>query len=135
MNAGVWDADLSGLDSWEAVDAYRDLLLAAERGTGEAADHAVQLLGLESVISRWIDRRVTVSIHRALVAGASTDQVAAVAGIDVCEVAARWRAWAHGQRLLAARCPGLGLSEAGCRRVAAALEAATGGGDVPVHTG
>jgi hypothetical protein len=132
VNAGVW-GDLSGLDSWEAVDAYRDLLLAAELGTGEAADRAVVLLGLESVISRWIDRRVMVSIHRALVAGAGADQVAAVAGIDVCEVAARWRAWAHGQRLLAARCPGLG--EAGCRRIAAALEAATGGGDVPVHTG
>jgi hypothetical protein len=135
VNAAAWDAGLSGLDSWEAVDAYRDLLLAAEQGTGEAADRAVALLGLESVISRWIDRRAMVSIHHALVAGAGADQVAAVAGIGVCEVAARWRAWAHGQRLLAARCPGLGLSEAGYRRVAAALEAVTGGGDMPVRAG
>ena len=135
MNAGVWDADLSGLDSWEAVDAYRGLLLATEPGTGDAAGRAVQLLGLESVISRWIDRRVMAGIHRALAARADPGQVAAAAGTDVCEIAAGWRAWAHGQRLLAAQCPGLGLGEAAYRRVAAALEAATGCGDVPVHTG
>lgn len=131
----AWDADLRGLDSWEAVDSCRDLLLAADPGTGDAADRAVRLLGLESVISRWIDRRVLAGIHRALAAGADPGQVAVAADTSVREVAARWRGWAHGQRLLGVQCPGLGLGEPAYRRVAAALEAATGGGDVPVHAG
>jgi hypothetical protein len=127
------DADLRGLDSWEAVDAYRELVLAGVPGICDDAARAVRLLRLEAVISAWIGRRVMVSIHRALAAGADPGGVAAAAGTSLQEIAARWKEWAQGQRLLEARCPGLGLDAALCMHIAAVLDMAGPDADAWVH--
>ena len=136
MSAGAGaarDADLRGLDSWEAVDAYRELLLAGVPGSCDDAAHAVRLLRLEAVISEWIGRRVMISVHRALAAGADPAGVAAAAGTSLQEVSAWWQEWARGQRLLEARCPGLGLDAALCRPIAAVLGTAVPDADASVH--
>lgn len=136
MSAGVGaarDADLRGLDSWEAVDAYRELLLAGVPGICDDAVHAVRLLRLEAVISEWIGRRVMISIHRALAAGADPAGVAAAAGTSPQEVCARWQERAREQQMLEARCPGRGLDAAWCRHVAAVLGTAVADADASVH--
>jgi hypothetical protein len=127
------DAVLHGLDSWEAVDAYRELLLAGVPGIGDDAVHAVRLLRLESVISEWIGRRVRISIHRALAARADPAAVAEAAGTSLREISAWWQEWAGGQRLLEARCPGLGLDAALCKHIAAVLDTAMPDADASIH--
>jgi hypothetical protein len=134
VSAGV-DAARRGLDSWEAVDACRELLLAGEPGIRGDAVHAVRLSRVEAMILEWIGRGVMAGIHRALAAGADPARVAAAAGTSLREISAGWRTWAQEQLLLEARCPGLGLDAALYRQIAAVLDTAVPDADVPAHAG
>jgi hypothetical protein len=80
-------------------------------------------LGWETVIADGMRVSAVISIHRALVAGASVGVVAHVLGTSPTEVAERWRGWAEGQLRLSTQCPGLGVGRREYDQVAAVLRA------------
>jgi hypothetical protein len=122
---------ISDLGEWAAMDAYRAAFAAASAeelvGGGSAVYH-VRQAALETVIADRMRIRAVISIHRALLAGASMDEIAHVLGSSRADVAQRWRSWADGQRALRAQYPGLGLGLGEYERVAALVENASGDG-------
>ena len=108
----------------EAIDAYYAGVLQSVAVELAGADDAGYWLGqvaLESVIAQRMAARAVVSIHRALLAGATLAQAADAAGMTCAEAAGRWRSWADGQRQLRRQVPGLGLSEREYLRAVAAV--------------
>lgn len=101
------------------VEAYFDAELAGDDSAGWWLRQAAR----ESVIAARMSARAAVSVHRALLAGATLAQVADAAGVSNAEAAERWRSWADGQRELARQLPGLGISERDYRLAAAAVSA------------
>lgn len=122
---------------WEAMDAYQAAFAAATAeelaGQGGAAYH-VRQVALETVIAEGMRVWAVISIHCALLAGASVGEVAHVLGSSPAEVAERWRGWADGQLRLNTQCPGLGVGRREYDQVAAALRAGSsvGGTDEEV---
>ncbi|MGH9120152.1 MAG: hypothetical protein ACRD0A_20475 [Acidimicrobiales bacterium] len=131
MTAPVSSAGLRA-ERWvrfESVDASAFDLARywAERMIWPATPTRSDLLHELAVMSRladWLWRWQPLLVHRAVLAGADADQVAAAVGAEVSAVAARWRRWAEGQRRLydtswsATR---VGLSPVDQARVAAVL--------------
>ena len=103
----------------ETVEAYFDAELAGDGSAGWWLRQAAR----ESVIAARMAARAAVSVHRALLAGATLAQVADAAGVSRAEAAERWRSWADGQRELARQVPGLGVSERDYQRAAAVISA------------
>lgn len=119
--------EVRGLGTWQAMAVYRAAFTAARAaelaGDGQPAYH-VRQASLELVIAERMRTNAAISIHRAVLAGASVDELAHAVGVSVGEVTERWRAWAEEQRSLNADCPGVGVSEErDYARVAAALQA------------
>jgi len=52
-----------------------------------------------TVAAEWLTRWQPVSVHRALLAGATPDQVADAAGTSVGGMYEQWKQWADGQPL------------------------------------
>ena len=102
----------------EMVDSYFAGELAGDGGPG-------WLLRQAALAARMAARAV-VSMHRALLAGASLAQVADAAGASSAEAARRWKSWADGQRELGRQVPGLGVSERDYLRAAAVIGADPG---------
>jgi hypothetical protein len=50
-----------------------------------------------TVAAEWLTRWQPVSVHRALLAGATPDQVADAAGTSVGGMYEQWKQWADGQ--------------------------------------
>jgi hypothetical protein len=126
-------AGLGGdLGLWEAVDAYQRAVdaasVAALTGGGDAGFH-LRLAALEAVIERRMAVYAVVSIHRALLAGASMTQIAQATGLSQDQVAARWAAWAEGQVRLGEH-TGLGMTRQEYHRAAAITGVALPGGAV-----
>jgi hypothetical protein len=123
-NNDITSCDMRDLGVWEAMDAYQVAFAAATvaelAGQGGAAYH-VRQAALETVMADQLRVCAVISIHRALLAGASVGEVAHVLGRSPAEVAVRWRNWADGQLRLNAQCPGLGVGRREYDRVAAAL--------------
>jgi hypothetical protein len=123
------------LDAWAAMDAYRAAFAAA--GAGEllgrgGAAYYVRQAALESVIADRMRVYAVISIHRAVLAGVSVQELTHVLGTSRADIAQRWRGWADGQLRLNSQCPGLGLGRREYEQVAAVLEAsASGGGAAP----
>jgi hypothetical protein len=108
----------------EAVDAYCAGIaesVAVELAGADDAGYWLGQAGLESVIAQRMAARAVLSMHRALLAGATLAQVADAAGMTCAEAAGRWRSWADGQRQLGRQVPGLGLGEQEYLRAAAAV--------------
>ena len=82
-----------------------------ELAGGGSTGWLLRQVTLESAIAARMAARAVVSIHRALLAGATLAQVADAAGLSSTEAARRWKSWADGQRELARQVPGLGISE------------------------
>jgi hypothetical protein len=127
------------LGEWEAMDAYRAVLTMTTvdeliGGAGRAGYYLRQA-ALETVIARRMLVGATIRIHRALLTGASVDEIAHVLGTGPAEVAECWRSWAEGPVLLNAHCGGLGLSQREYDRAVAAIGAASCGEDTGEHTG
>jgi hypothetical protein len=120
-----------GVGVWVAMDAYQAAFAAATAeelaGQGGAAYH-VRQVALETVIAEGMRVCAVISMHRALLAGASVGEVAHVVGSSPAEVAERWRGWADGQLRLNAQCPGLGVGRREYDQVAAALRAGSSAG-------
>ncbi|WP_428962596.1 hypothetical protein [Micromonospora fluostatini] len=84
-------------------------------------------LAVMSALAHWLTSWMPITMHQALTAGATVDQVAAAAGVAVDQVAERWRTWADGQVALREQTNGtLGLAAADRDRVAAILAAGVG---------
>jgi hypothetical protein len=113
----------------EAVDVYYAGIaesVAVELAGADDAGYWLGQVALESVIAQRMADLAVVSMHRALLAGATLAQVADAAGMTCAGAAERWRSWADGQRQLKRQVPGLGLSERDYLRAAAAAGARTG---------
>jgi hypothetical protein len=110
----------------EAIEAWYDGLAAEGAGElagGGSAGHWLRQAALESLIAQRMAAWAVVSIHRALLAGATLPQAADAAGITCAQAAERWRSWADGQRQLRRQVPGLGLGEDDYLRAASVIEA------------
>ena len=62
------------------------------------AEHHLEELALMTVAAEWLTRWQPISMHRALLAGATPDQVADAAGTSVQAMYEQWKQWADGQR-------------------------------------
>lgn len=116
----------------EAYFAGLDAASAAELAGGGSAGWLLEQAALESAIAARMAARAVVSMHRALLAGATLAQAAAAAGVTSAEAARRWRSWAEGQCELARQVRGLVVSERDYRRVAGVIAADLAGSG---HTG
>jgi hypothetical protein len=108
---------------WEAVDACRAAVgtaTAAELLGGGSAEFYLDLAAVETAIARRAAVHAVISIHRALLAGASVRQIADVTGLSPDQVAARWAEWADGQVRLRER-TGTGMAGEEHGRAAAVL--------------
>ena len=98
------DADL--LPVYEVVDRWlhREPAFLHE----DEPEHHLEELALMTVAAEWLTRWQPISMHRALLAGATPDQVAEAAGTSVRGMYEQWKQWADGQRrsLIAGR-PGV----------------------------
>ncbi len=61
-------------------------------------EHHLEELALMTVAAEWLTRWQPISMHRALLAGATPDQVADAAGTSMRGVYEQWKQWADGQR-------------------------------------
>ena len=88
-------------------------------------EHHLEELALMTVAAEWLTRWQPISMHRALLAGATPDQVAEAAGTSVRGMYEQWKQWADGQRhsLIAGR---PGVTEEAYKEVRARF-VATGG--------
>ncbi|MGH3500942.1 MAG: hypothetical protein ACRDQA_08620 [Nocardioidaceae bacterium] len=99
---------VTSFDAAEAMNAYElaswwgDRLGLPHAEDREAADELCEL-AVMSALRAWLGRWQPIHIHRAILAGASLAEVAEAMGVDPVAVAARWRAWADGQRQLVIR--------------------------------
>jgi hypothetical protein len=123
---GPAGAGLAGdLGLWEAVALLQDAVGAAsvaELTGGGSAGWYLRRAALEAVIERRIVAHAVISIHRALLAGATVPQIAQATGLSRGQVAARWAAWAGGQVRLGERA-GAGMAPQEYQRAAAAITA------------
>ena len=67
-------------------------------GAQHEPEHHLDELALMTVLAEWLTRWQPISMHRALLAGATPDQVAEAAGTSVRGVYELWKQWADGQR-------------------------------------
>ena len=74
----------------------------------DGPEHHLEELALMTVAAEWLTRWQPISMHRALLAGATPEQVAEAAGTSVRAMYEQWKQWADGQRrsLIAGR-PGV----------------------------
>jgi hypothetical protein len=81
-------------------------------------EHHLEELALMTVSAEWLTRWQPIAMHRALLAGATPDQVAEAAGTSVRGVYEQWKKWADGQRhsIIAGR-PGVAEEECAVVRV------------------
>jgi hypothetical protein len=89
-------ADL--LSPYDAIERWRTLAPAALH-LGEP-EHHLEDLALMTVAAQWLTRWQPISIHRAILAGATPVQVCAAAGAGLPEVFDRWQCWVEVQRHL-----------------------------------
>ena len=71
-------------------------------------EHHLEELALMTASAEWLTRWQPISMHRALLAGATPDQVAEAAGTSVRRMYEQWKQWADGQAPLADRGPSRG---------------------------
>lgn len=91
-------------------------------------DELAEVAVMSGLIHRLTSWR-PIHIHRAILAGAGVDQVAAAFGGTVSGVADAWASWAEGQRNLRRREGRWGVSDDEYERVAAVFAAVRRGGD------
>ena len=62
------------------------------------SEHHLEELALMTVAAEWLTRWQPLSMHRALLAGATPEQVAEAAGTSVRAMHKQWKQWVDGQR-------------------------------------
>jgi hypothetical protein len=86
------------LNPYEAVDRWRRLEPAALHA--DEPEHHLEELALMTVAAEWLTRWQPISVHRAILAGATPGQVSDAAGMSVRDVYERWQKWADTGRVL-----------------------------------
>src|ERR1700755_2518649 len=76
---------------------------------GRGAEHDLDEVATMSVLADRFRGWIPLGMHRAMLHGASLNQVAAAAGVAPVEAAAMWREWADGQLHLRTTPAGAGL--------------------------
>jgi hypothetical protein len=117
-------------DQAEELGAYRLAALWADRmswpmpGRSTATDELADLACM-SALARWLERWQAIPIHRAILAGAHPEAVAAARGGTVEDAFTCWHAWAAGQRRPVGECSQLGISDEDYDTVSQAFETAS----------
>lgn len=88
------EADL--LPPCDVIDRWRNHESAALH-EGEP-EHHLEELALMTVAAEWLTRWQPISIHRAILAGATPAQVSEAVGMSVRDAYERWQRWAEVQR-------------------------------------
>jgi hypothetical protein len=90
--------DADRLPVYEVVEhwLHRDPAFSREHDP----EHHLEELALMTVAAEWLTLWQPISMHRAILAGATPDQVAAAAGLSVSEAFEQWECWADDQRRL-----------------------------------
>lgn len=84
------------LTAYDAIERWRQHEPAALHL--DESEHQLEELALMTVCAEWLIRWAPISMHRAILAGASPAQVADAAGVSVRDVYERWEKWADVQR-------------------------------------
>jgi hypothetical protein len=87
--------DAEALNPFDLARLWGDRLAWPLNG---AASDEVAELACMSALARWLDRWQPIHIHRAVLAGAEPEGVAAALGGSVAEAFGCWHRWAAGQR-------------------------------------
>ncbi|WP_163511396.1 hypothetical protein [Fodinicola acaciae] len=119
------------LDAVDGMSPFKLAQLWGDRTAWELAGYRsvaeeLEELAVMSTLVSWLVRWSPITMHRALLAGATVEQVAAAAGDTVAAVAERWQRWAAGQRHLNQTNQKFGMPPAEYDKVAELLAAALG---------
>lgn len=68
--------------------------------TVRTVEHDLDEVAVMAALASWLRRWLPISMHRALLRGASIEEVAAAAGVEFREATRMWREWSDGQRSL-----------------------------------
>lgn len=68
-------------------------------------EHDLDEVAVMAALAAWLRRWLPISMHRALLRGASIEEVAAAAGVEFREATRMWREWSDGQRNLQREMP------------------------------
>jgi hypothetical protein len=107
------------LNAYRLAAAWGDVTTWPATPDRDTTDE-LEELAVMSTLRDWLQSWQPLQAHRALLAGATPTTVADAMGIELTELAARWRKWADGQRNLHQR-TGLGLNTDEYDRVAQLL--------------
>jgi hypothetical protein len=86
-----------------------------------APDHELQELAVMSALHDWLDGWRGLQLHRALHAGATITAVAEASNLTPARVAAIWREWDAGQKVLRESHPDMPGDDTAAREQVAAL--------------
>lgn len=105
IGRGIAGRPAVDLDTLEGMSPFDLAQLWGDRTAWELAGYRsvaeeLEELAVMSTLASWLMRWSPITMHSALLAGATAAQVAAAAGDTVEVVAERWRQWATGQRHL-----------------------------------
>jgi hypothetical protein len=70
-------------------------------------EHDLDEVAVMAALASWLRRWLPISMHRALLRGASIEEVAAASGVEFREATRMWREWSDGQRHLQREMPHL----------------------------
>ncbi len=73
----------------------------------ETPEAHLDKLATMAALTAWLTRWLPIHIHRALLAGASVEEVADAAGVEFAEATRLWRQWSDGQYALQEAMPTL----------------------------
>jgi len=95
-------ADAQQHNPFTLLMELRDHVLAVDADGSQPEDgrHHLTELALSAAVVDWWSRWQPITMHRALLAGASLAEVAAAAGTTEADVASRWSAWSTRQERL-----------------------------------
>lgn len=89
-------ADL--LSPHDAIERWRHLAPAVLHP--DEPEYHLEDLALMTVSAQWLTRWQPIAIHRAILAGATSQQVCSAVGASMPDVFERWLGWVEGQRHL-----------------------------------
>ncbi|WP_163507683.1 hypothetical protein [Fodinicola acaciae] len=116
---------LDGMSPFELAQLWGDRTAWELAGFRSMTEELEELAVMSTLVS-WLVRWSPITMHSALLAGATVEQVAAAARETADAVAQRWQCWAAGQRHLNETNQKFGMPPEEYDRVAALLAAALG---------
>jgi hypothetical protein len=94
----VTHSDACWCSHYDLIDYYRDVSRRLDNRATDPMHAALADLAVTTAIGMWLTCWRQIHVHRAVMAGASLEQVCAAVGEDPETVRALWQRWADGQR-------------------------------------